>query len=182
MSNQVQYWATRGNFPIKYSGTSEFKNKPKNFDNNFAKINMRPFSDVSNNSLVINWQSKLPANLNVFEKVDRVLPNVSNSGKKEQIVDFVKTFKTILLFLTKDDPMRYFLPPMFISENENSTRMEWIFKDFRIVFSFCENFDESYWFLVSNRNLNEFSLSGAISREKMDKTLSNLIQLVLRFS
>jgi len=191
MTNQTQHgWAVKGNFPtIKYDGTSQFRDESINVknasikaNNDLVKISKIAFQSVSSDPLIKNWQNRLPTNLNVFEKVDSFLPKILNSKKKDEIIDFVNTFKKILLDLTKSNSSLYSLPPMTIAENSDSIHMEWIFKDFRIVFSFQEKYEESYWFLVSNKNFKELSFSGNISDEKMDKTLVNLIQFALRFS
>jgi hypothetical protein len=70
-----------------------------------------------------------------------------------------------------------FIQPIqaFISEN-NTIILEWIFKNYRIGFSFEENSHESGWYLVSKRELGEISASGYLN-----PNIKNIVLWLINF-
>lgn len=62
---------------------------------------------------------------------------------------------------------------------DGSILVEWIFKNFRVGFSFEAHQEESSWYLVSDKNLGDIGASGYISGLSMEKTFLWLLNFVI---
>lgn len=103
------------------------------------------------------YYNPVSQSMNVFGNIVGKIVKIQNPFIRKQVICFVNEFTRVLEKLQNSS--NYF-PPFIMGEDEDSVFLEWVFKDFRAGFTFCENEDESMWFVVSNRNLSELSLSG----------------------
>ena len=62
---------------------------------------------------------------------------------------------------------------------ENSLLIEWIFKDFRIGFSFEKKESNSSWYIAFNEKYSEISASGFIKENEIDDLLKHILVFVL---
>ncbi len=63
----------------------------------------------------------------------------------------------------------------FTYESDEAILLEWIFKEYRIGFSFEEIISESGWYLVTNKGLGEISASGFLTDDDLVLWLMNFI-------
>lgn len=121
------------------------------------------------------YYNPVSQSMNVFGNIVGEIVKIQNLFIRSQIINFVGEFTRILKAL--ENSSNYF-PPFIMIEEEDSVFLEWVFKDFRVGFTFCENEDESMWFIISNRNLRELSFSGDL---KMSDYYS-IIVMAVRFA
>lgn len=115
-------------------------------------------------------------NFNIFRHVLSEIKTIQNQVLKERLIYFVSIFMHIL---SQYNGVPNVLPSLTITEDEDSVFLEWVFKDFRMGFTFCENEKESMWFLVSNRNLEELSVSGDLMKSDYYSIITKVIIFVL---
>ncbi len=118
-----------------------------------------------------------PQNFNVFNNVMKRCGEIQNPVLRERLLLFIKMFTDILNRLSD---MPNMLPAFVMTVEDDSIFLEWVFKDFRIGFTFCEYEEESMWFLVSNRNLEELSVSGDLIMSNYYSIITKVIIFVLR--
>ena len=110
-----------------------------------------------------NYFRSLPLEVVTFDN-----PNIDINSFKSRVVKhylgvFLSTFENILISSRVLYKLSNNFPPLIIKWlDDNSVLVEWIFKDFRIGFSIEPIQKESGWYLVSNKNLEEYSESGSI--------------------
>jgi len=73
------------------------------------------------------------------------------------------------------------IPSLMIVQDpdDESVLAEWIFKEFRIGFSFEKDEKESSWFFVSTHTFDSLNTSGNINDDTIDELLLNFIQFVI---
>jgi hypothetical protein len=122
--------------------------------------------------------SALPDKLNIFKKWHEI-DVIGNQNVKKQTEKFFKHFQ-YLLFVNKDKLNAIgSLPILAINLiDDNSMLVEWIFKDFRIGFSFEDNENDSSWYLASNQKFSDASASGSIKENELDDLLLNILAFV----
>lgn len=118
------------------------------------------------------------ANINVFAKIRKNFNKIKNKTLQTRIMFFIKSFGNILSYFNVTDIP---LPSILITIEEDSVFLEWIFMDFRIGFTFCECEEESMWYLVSNKKLDELTVSGSLMETDYYAIIEKLISFVLRY-
>jgi hypothetical protein len=74
------------------------------------------------------------------------------------------------------------LPPLSLEQVEDgSVLMEWKFKDFRIGFFFGERPEDCGWYLVSNKNLEEASVSGTLEAAEYESVILRMVSFAISF-
>jgi hypothetical protein len=157
--------------------TSAYNNYlPISIDDEIEKINI----PNTENKLIKNYDSELPDQLNIFRKIDySKLQNITNDSINNQIVNFIQIVKEILLEEESIFLQKGFLPSISLNITEdNSAILEWIFKDFRIVFLFEINENESSWSIVHNKKYLENAASGNIDKNDFKTLIMNIFSIV----
>jgi hypothetical protein len=122
----------------------------------------------------------LPNNINIFSKAKKNLDKISNPGVEKFTIKFIHLFERLLIDTVNKMKTSNYLPPMPMKpEEDGSVFFEWIFKDFRIGFSIEVNIEESYWYLITNKNLEEFNVSGELKANELNFTISKIIKYVV---
>lgn len=103
------------------------------------------------------YYNPISQGMNIFGNVIGGIIHIKNDIVRQKLILFVNEFTAVLERIQRISNL---FPPLVFMEDEDSVFLEWVFKDFRIGFTFCENEDESMWFMISNRNLEELSISG----------------------
>lgn len=171
-----------------------FDELKKNYNFNDSKLSDITSSESTNNSsqYVINdvdvdesfspdlkYYIETPKRINVFENVNNKIYQISNNIIHNKVILFTKCFMDVL---RKFENTLNIFPLFTMNEDEDSVFLEWVFKDFRIGFTFCENDEESMWFMVTNRNLEELTVSGDLKEKDYNSIISKVIAFVLENS
>jgi len=157
----------------EFSRRSVVPSRPPEFDRRTSDLN-KIYEDKT-------WQPQLPADINVFRHIDSNLNTIKNDEIRKNMMIFISLFKNTLSSATQHNKEVTPLPPIYLTENEeDSVYLEWVFGDFRFIFSFNQNQEESYWLLVSNENLKRYSISGDLTSDKVKSEISQIIQIALR--
>ncbi len=137
----------------------------------------------SYNNYVEGYFYSLPSNLNIFENVEKYLSKINDNKIKDFLIEFMHTFQEILIEKMTKVGIYNYLPQMTVEEqDEESIFLEWIFKDFRIGFSFEKKVDDSTWYMITNKNLEEFIVSGSLNKENVYITALKTINYALENS
>lgn len=118
----------------------------------------------------------LSSNLDIFKNITPVINEISNLFLRECLINFISTFTQVLSTI---QTISNFLPPMDIQTEDDSIFLEWIFKDFRVGFTMAENETESMWFIITNRNLEEFSVTGDLVKRDYQLLITRILKYVL---
>jgi hypothetical protein len=126
-----------------------------------------------------NFSFVFPDKLNIFKKC-YVVDDIKNKSIKTQAKKFLNRFQ-LLLFSAKGEIDNIGnLPNLMVNLiEENSLLIEWIFKDFRIGFSFEKKESNSSWYIASNEKYSEISASGFIKENEIDDLLKHILVFVL---
>jgi len=118
-------------------------------------------------NIVLHHNSTIDENDADVKKVDEFL-NLFLSILESEILNNRKLFENSGAF-----------PSLYIKWlDDKSVLAEWVFKDFRIGFTFEPDIDDSGWYVVSNKNLEEYSASGLLTVNNLE----GIIQKVLIFA
>ena len=91
-----------------------------------------------------NYFSSLPINIKIFSKIFKVYDKINNESILNQLEKFITIFYRVFSTNPSLKDIDFFPPMKFNLLDDNSLLVEWIFKDFRIGFSF--ETDEKEWF------------------------------------
>jgi len=136
-------------------------------------------SGTTYNITIQNYSIDLPDKLNIFKNILN-LSNIKDETVKTQISFFVEKFK-ITIFKNKLNINSIGgLPPLKLNIlDDGSVLIEWIFKDFRIGFSFEIKESESGWSITSSQEFNNKNAYGDLSSLNMEDVLENILSIVL---
>lgn len=151
-----------------------------NNNNNFSFIN--PSINVSTKSfrnLYKEYIETLPMNLNVFNRIQEHIREIDDQAIQNVVIQFVTRFNYVLKELVDSKVVYNALPPLSIDTDEDTAFLEWIFKDFRIGFSLHKNENQSTWFLITNRNLEEITVFGDLYNDDKFSTIKRILDYVL---
>ena len=124
----------------------------------------------------------LPNDFNILRNAEIYNNGTKNANVIESVETFLSVFQRVLENNRNLIDYSTYLPPLqFAWLEDDSLLIEWIFKDFRIGFSFEPNPNESGWYLVSNNKLEESSKSGELRFEELELLLGNLLTFVLGY-
>lgn len=143
---------------------STFLNKVINYNTNYEP-NINKYYTASSN------------NLNVFSSVFNVIREIDNSDLQNKLLLFISEFMMILNQVRGSSNV---FPSFILKNDDDSLFLEWVFKDFRVGFTFCEDDNESMWFLVSNRNLEELSVSGDLNPSNYREIIIKILDFAFR--
>ncbi len=122
---------------------------------------------------------KLPQRFDIFRNISE-LENIENEDLKNLVNEFIKNFKIILITYNHSFPDDISLPEITLNINEdNSVLIEWIFKDFRVGFSFESDIKHSFWYIVSNDKFDSFNSSGKLSLTNLDELITTILDFVI---
>jgi len=108
----------------------------------------------------------------------KVIPQIQNACVLEQVVELLSTLRSMLGIVQQRRGDLDHIPPLHASLGEgDSVLLEWIFPDFRIGFNVEPNPDDSGWHLVSDKNLDELTMSGRL--RDMREVVASLLDFVL---
>lgn len=121
-------------------------------------------------------------NLDIFSDID--VENIKNNCVQTNVKNFIEKFKSIILNYNENinnGKMENPLPKIVSSANEDeSLLLEWIFKDFRAMFSFEPVAEESYWSFLSNKNIGDVNISGNLNIKNIDDIIAKTITLAFQ--
>lgn len=125
-----------------------------------------------------NYLINLPDKINIFKKCNDV-EGIKDIIVKKQVEKFLRRLQ-LLLMINKDKLTNIGNLPQLsiVIDEDESVLVEWMFKDFRIGFSFEKDEQESMWYMVSNRKFNEVNESGNITDKTIDDLLINILAFV----
>lgn len=123
-----------------------------------------------------NYYNSFSKNTDVFDKVIKEMGSIENESLRENLLEFTRTFTSILSNL-KEIPN--FLPAFILTVEEDSLFLEWVFKDFRVGFTISVSEDESMWFMITNKNLEELSVSGDLKSSDYYSVILRILGFVL---
>jgi len=122
----------------------------------------------------------LPNEFNILRNADIAKDGIRNNSVIKHVEIFLSVFQRVLLNNRNMIDDSVYLPPLkFKWIDGESILIEWVFKDFRIGFTIESNINESGWYLVSNENLGEFSVSDNLYISDLESLLVNLLRFVL---
>jgi hypothetical protein len=119
---------------------------------------------------------------NLIRPALKIIQNVANQNIAMQAKDILFLIQeSVNAFSQQSNIDLSFLPPLqaFDVVDDGSILIEWIFDDFRIGFNLESNFQDSGWFLVSNKNLGEIGASGYTSGINTKTLISWLLNFVI---
>jgi hypothetical protein len=115
----------------------------------------------------------------VLDKAYKVIPVIEDGILKERAAVFINEFSSVLRSFCQDNDNP--LPQLSITIcTDNSIFIEWKFDYFRFGFSIEMKDDDSYWYLVSNRKMEEINVSGDLPENKYNSVLLRVVDFVLR--
>ena len=155
-----------------------FEIKPESFE----PIEEKYFITSGSFDYLDNYSFMLPDKLNIFKKC-YVIDEVKNKNIKIQAKKLLNKLQ-ILLYSSKREMDRIGnLPALMVNIiDKKSLLVEWIFKDFRIGFSFEKKEKDSSWYIASNEKYSEVSASGFIKEKEIEDLLKNILLFVLNNS
>lgn len=169
------------NIPKSQYATDIIKNQLTYNSNNkifFINPNIN-ISTKSIKNLYKEYIDTLPMNLDVFSKVEAHIGEIDDQAIQKVIIQFVTRFNYVLKDLADSRVVYNALPPLSLDIDEDTAFLEWIFKDFRIGFSLHKNEDQSTWFLITNRNLEEITVFGDLYKDDKFSTIKRVLKYVL---
>jgi hypothetical protein len=122
---------------------------------------------------------KMPNNLNIFGQIEPYVANIEKPNIRSFLIDFMQVFQDVLKNIMGNKQLSNSLPSMKMQEDEDSVFLEWIFKDLRVGFSFENDLEESSWYMITNKNLEEFSISGKLYTKDIYFTITRILNYVL---
>ena len=163
----------------RQAGTSGYLSREDSpFDNQ-----QLPTPDSSSTSGSIASQSPVIKDIlgssHVLHEVTNSIDQIINQDVRTSVLDFLLIFQNVLQSYDPKTIDSGSLSPLRLAPAEDgSALVEWIFKDFRIGFSFEPDPQESSWYLVSNQNMGEVNSSGALDSVDISSLITNMINLV----
>ena len=147
----------------------------------YHALNIHNDETNSNYSYLIgNKYTLIPTRLDIFRNINNKIKALKDEQIKKMVIEFVNTFYNTLNLANKYRNISNVLPAISLNENDDdSVLLEWNFKNFRIGFQIDKEPDDSYWFLVTNKNLEEFNVSGDIRRDGIDNVIIKILKYVL---
>ena len=123
----------------------------------------------------------LPNDFNILRDIEISDIESKNADVIRNAKSFLSVFQRVLQNNRNLIDYSVYLPPLkFEWLEDDSLLIEWIFRDFRIGFSFEPNPEESGWYLVSNEKLGELSTAGDINLNELESLITELFNFVLR--
>lgn len=152
------------------------------YGNGKVIYNINRETNKANTTSFYNYLYTVSNNIDIFRNVISHVSEISDKVLSKKLNEFIDVFMSILTNLSKSSDISNFLPPLTIHNEENLVFLEWIFKDFRIGFSLEKEKNESMWFMVTNKNLEEFSISGDLEPENYYEVIIKVLKYVLENS
>lgn len=122
----------------------------------------------------------LPSGVDVFRNIMSDLGNINSIEVRKLALEFIQKLRSAILALPQFYKASVILSPLKINESEDgSVLLEWNFRDFRFGFSIDEEIANSYWYLVTNRKLEELSVSGDLDVRDADEIIFKTLKYVL---
>jgi hypothetical protein len=108
----------------------------------------------------------------------KVIPQIQNTSVLEQVDTLLSTLRNILTAIQRVRGDLDHIPPLRASLAEgDSVLIEWVFPDFRVGFNIEPNPENSGWHLVSNKNLDELTMSGRL--RDVQEVVASLVDFIL---
>lgn len=164
-----------------YKSKNKFsENLTNNTDNYVEDLQYIETSNhIGDDQFLNDYFYSFSSNLNIFEDVQKYLNYIENNQVKNFIIEFIQTFQKILKTIMDKEQIDNVLPPMRITQEDDAIILEWIFKDFRVGFIIENKVNESTWYMITNKNLEEFSISGKLDQKDLSYTVLKIINYVL---
>jgi hypothetical protein len=116
----------------------------------------------------------------LIDAVFHTICQVKNQQVRDQAVKLLAPIQEMFRALQQSGVDLSYLPPLRATNvDDRSVLIEWVFADFRVGFSIEPNPDNSSWYLVSDKRLDEVSAFGYLSNANLEKTVSQLFGFVL---
>jgi hypothetical protein len=106
------------------------------------------------------------------------IPNIENKIVSDQAEKLLFMIQKMVGYLKYSRPDLKNIPKLILNAEENgAVSIEWIFPDFRVGFNLEPNPTESGWHLISNKKLNEITMSGQL--KSLDATIPSLMNFII---
>lgn len=139
------------------------------------------FDITSDNLKLDSFYRILPGNIDIFKNFRTKNQISANEELDRAVFLFLMNLQNELLYVRRILKIESNLQPLNISViSRDEVIIEWNFKDFRIGFALETGKEAIEWYLVSNKNLDELSISGEMLPESLKLQLRNLILFVLK--
>lgn len=146
--------------------------------NKNAKINI-----TGTGELHTSYSVAFPSNFDVFDGINVKLQEVDDEEVSQNTEQFINKFNSELQRINSYYDFQNALPRFsLLHDDDGSVCLEWPFPDYRIGFVIDKNIDESSWFLVANKKMEELWTSGQLNIEKPEMPIRKILKYVLENS
>lgn len=116
----------------------------------------------------------------VTEQAKSILPKISDERMAHAIKNLILAIEEAASVYVTVGGDIYALPPVHASTHDDSSvSLDWISPDFRLGFNVESNPDDSSWYLVTSKQLNEIGAYGFLSELDNRELASLLVNFVL---
>lgn len=124
---------------------------------------------------------KVTAGYDIFKSIYRNYKNLSNDNVKKKIKNFMLVLQRNLVI--QNDVFENFnnyLPPLLMNELEDgSVVIEWIYSNFRVVFSFEVNDSESFAMLLTSKEYSDLNITYSLNKDSVNDTVKSLLSFIV---
>lgn len=118
----------------------------------------------------------LPNEYDIFSNTIKKLDLIKINATRDLVNNFIISFNKEFIGTLKNERIEHVFPKVLLNIDEDgAVLLEWPFPDFRFGFIFDSNAENSTWFLVSNKNLEELWVSGVIDASNPELTIQKII-------
>jgi hypothetical protein len=115
---------------------------------------------------------------NPVREAKAIIPQIQNKIVAEQLDKLLLTISKMIEFAQRKRPELGNIPALIAHIDEDgAVTVEWVFPDFRVGFNLEVNPADSGWYLVSNKKLNESTMSGQM--KNMDTIIPTLLNFIV---
>ena len=138
----------------------ENKDFPILYNNYFERSTIGDSYDIINSKIFTNY---------LFNEINMKFNKIEDNNIKQIIKKICIVLEKNINKYSNFEESIDLLSPLKINEiEETSILIEWIFKNYRIGFVIDKKIDESSWYFVSNKELNEMNISGDLNEKNID--------------
>jgi hypothetical protein len=144
--------------------------------NNSKLISSYPIDSTSGSSASIYYYSSS----RITEQARAILPKVINQQMSQVIKNLIIIIEEVTSKFAATGYDINLLPPLIASISEDkSVSLNWISPDYRIGFNIEPNVNDSSWFLITTKHLNENGAYGSLSQLN-DRDIVNMLMGVVQ--
>lgn len=158
-------------------------NKENLYLNNIDENSDNDFFITGSQGGLKNYLSKLPLEVVVVRNNAIDLKTRKSIIVQSYLGIFLSALENVLLSTRILYKSSNNFPPLYVKWlDDNSVLIEWIYKDFRIGFTIEPDIKDSGWYIISNKNLGEYSASGIIDFNNITALINHILIFAFRNS